>query len=70
MKKYSIIIGEEQIMTMSELDYKQHIRKKLKKHSFTELTNLKISHKKEKYIQHTSFIGPQKYLLSNKLTRK
>ena len=70
MKKYSISIGEELIMTMSELDFKQHIRKKIKEHSFRELTNIKISHKKVKYIPHTSFSGPQKYLLSNKLTRK
>ena len=70
MEKYSIYTSEEQIMSMSELDFRQLIKKKIKEHSFRELTNIRISHKKVKHIQHTSFSGPQKYFLSGKLTRK
>ena len=69
-EKYSIYTSEEQIMSMRELDFRQLIKKKIKEHSFRELTNIKTSHIKVKNIQHTSFSGPQKYLLSNELTRK
>jgi hypothetical protein len=70
MEKYNIGLSEPQITSMSMLDFKKLIRKHIRKYSFQELTNLKIAHKKVKYVQHNPSSGPQEYLLSSKLTRK
>ena len=70
MKKYSINHKEEQIISLSEEDFKKQIRKYIKQYSFRELTNIKLSHKKVKVIKHSPLSGPQAYLISSKLTRK
>ena len=55
---------------MSDKDYMLLVRKHRNQHSFQDLSNIKVGHKKVKDIPQVSTGGAQKYMKRSKFTNK
>ena len=60
--KYSIQLSEDDICG------KSYIKRKVRNVAFSELSQMKISHKKVHHINHMGVVGPQNYLTSELLS--
>ena len=70
MTKYSIHLSEDDICGMDSETYKSYIKRKVRNVAFSELSQMKISHKKVQHINHMGLVGPQNYLTSELLSNK
>ena len=69
LQKYNITLSEDNIREMCETQFKRLIKKSIMKHSFSELSKLKMKHTKVSCVKH-ELGGPQEYLTSSKFTNK
>ena len=67
---YNIEYSDEQISKISDIEYKNYVKKQVRKHSFDELKDIQKEHIKVKHIEYESLKSPQEYLVCGQFNNK
>ena len=70
MRKYDMLISEEDICGMSKDIFKAYVQKKVRNLAFFELSQAKSGHQKVQNIRHVGLKYPQQYLKSDMFSNK
>ena len=70
MKNLQINVSDANIADMSEYEFKKLIKNQIRQHTFTELLNSQLKHKKGSDIKYTNLCEPQGYLTDQMFNNK